>query len=76
MSATAYTNEAMQEPYEFELFELMVICPSLPTEDLKEFAKTLVSNKKKLSRLDYANAQAAGFDMDQFEVAATSYVRC
>ena len=32
--------------------------------------------KTALSRHDYATAEAAGFDMDQFQVAPSRYVRC
>ena len=33
-------------------------------------------NRATLSRLDYANAEAAGFDMSQFQIAPSRYVRC
>jgi len=64
MSATAYTNEAIQAP-EANEYEACI-----PLSYFKQLTKI------KLSRLDYANAQAAGFDMDQFEVAKPRYVRC
>jgi hypothetical protein len=52
--------------YVDELLSLRV--PSKPCQ-------AFVGNRTKLSRLDYATAQAAGFNMAQFTIDPVRYVR-
>jgi hypothetical protein len=52
--------------YVDELLSLRV--PSKP-------CPAFTDNRAKLSRIDYATAEAAGFDMSQFSVAPSRYLR-